>query len=96
MKREAPKVELEEDNGEEEPTKKKGCKQKLVYGKFKIFTDTNYSFTAGVDNDKWNVKKKVKPTVAALIAKTNEQVEFLKREEVYEANRPELTVVFRF
>ena len=96
MKREAPKVEHEEDNGEEEPVKKKGCKQKLVYGKFLIVLYMFCTFIPGVDNDKWNVKKKVKPAVASLIAKTNEQVEFLKREEVYEANRPELTVVFRF
>lgn len=45
--------------------------------------------------DKWHTNKKSKPEVKALIAKTSEEHDYIKREEVFKNNRDDLTVEFR-
>jgi hypothetical protein len=51
---------------------------------------------AGVDQDKWHRAKKAQPEAAAAIAATNAEMEFEKREAVYEANRSALTAEFKY
>ena len=49
-----------------------------------------------MDQDKWHRAKKAKPEAAAAIVGTNAEMEFEKREAVYEANRPALTAEFKY
>ena len=85
----------DDDGVEEEPPKKKG-KTKIIYGKYHTshyFPDFDIT---GVDQGKWYGAKKAKPEAAAAIVATNAELEFEKREAVYEANRPALTAEFKY
>lgn len=55
----------------------------------------NLILCEGVNNEKWYKPRKVKPANAALIAKTSDEQDYLKREEVYTSHREDLTGAFR-
>ena len=48
-----------------------------------------------MDNSKWYKVKKLKPDVAALLAKTSEESDFTVRESIFEQHREELQVQIR-
>ena len=51
---------------------------------------------SGVKNEVWYRQKKIKPEVATLNGQTNQELDFMKREEVYQKYRPEMIVQFRY
>lgn len=89
-------IEEEEEGGQS--GLKKGCKQKKIYGIYScvIFKPSINENDLAVDNAKWYRAKKMKPDVAALIAKTSEEQDFHKREKVYDSHREELQTQFRY
>ena len=52
-------------------------------------------FDLGIDSSKWNRAKKAKPEAAAALSATNAEVDFGKRESVFEEYREELTAEFK-
>jgi hypothetical protein len=91
-----PSDDTDEDDDGEDPPAKKARKQKEVYGTVSdVLKNELTSKNAGVIAERWHTKKKSRPEAKALIAKTNEELDFEKREKVYEDNREELTIEFK-
>ena len=86
-----------EEEEEEDNPSRKGSKQKPVYGMlFKLYFECRYYLSiSGVINEKWYQQKKIKPEVATLIGQANQELDFVKREEVYKKFRAEMIVQFR-
>ena len=61
-----------------------------------IFKPSENGNDLAVDNSKWYIAKKLKPDVAAMFAKTNEEQDFAARESVYDSHREELQVQIRY
>ena len=87
---------VEERRGERShPPRKERSRIFMVQDFFLLVAPSLSCLDLGIDSFKWNSAKKAKPAAAAALSATNAEVDFGKRESVFEEYREELTAEFK-